>query len=391
MNRHATKLLLLMALLPGMYVQSWAQDKTTSTGEDASQRTEESEEAYRRRMELEGARDSATYSDTSYSSQVEQEKIDKLPPDSQKNIRDQITDIIIENGRWEPSDVLEDYPYQPTEAAEKDPALMEQEEEAWAEQVDKYHEREAAAFGAIRPPMPGEPGQPGDPGSEDTEQQAGGQPGSGQQDQQKQAEAARAGGFDPSRSGERSPGDEVSTAGVSESALDFLRGKRGQTSPSGEGVQPQGSPTGSATDGQNPMAEQSPVLAGGGEHQQEPEAAQPANAAEPSDRLADGSIPIEQLDHLKGVAGAPAEQDAAPAEATPQPSANPEPASQAAEEQLAQSTGQNSDPSAESQQESDAAQQQASPDINLDTAGIIAIRDLDKLEGVDEPEEEEKP
>jgi hypothetical protein len=394
MNRLATNLLLLMFLLPGICVQSWAQDKTTGTNDDSSQRTEESEEAYRRRMELEGARDSATYSDTSYSSQVEQEKIDKLPPESQKNIRDQITDIIIENGRWEPSDVLEDYPYQPTEAAEKDPALMEQEKEAWAEQVDKYHEREAAAFGAMRPPMPGDPGQPGqpgDPGSEGTEQQAGGQPGSGPQDQQEQSEANSAGGFDPSRSGERSPNDEVSTAGVSESALDFLRGRRGQSAPSGEGNQPQGSPTGTDTGGQEPTAEQNPALAGGDENQQEPEAAQPAAAAEPSDRAADGSIPIEQLDHLKGVAGAPAAQDAAPAETPPQPSANPEPVSQAAEEQLAQADEQNSDPSAESRQESDAAQQQASPDINLDTAGIIAIRDLDKLEGVDEPEEEENP
>jgi len=380
--------LLLMFLLPGFSTPSWAQESTTGSNDESSEQTEESEEAYRRRMELEGARDSETFSNTSFGSQVEQEKIDKLPPASQKNIRDQITDIIIENDQWEPGDVLEDYPYEPTEAAMKDPALREQEEEAWAEQVDKYHEREAAAFGATRPPMPGDPGQPGGPGSEGAGQQAGGPPGGGPQSQQEQAAENSAGGFDPNRSGQE---DEASTAGVSESALDFLRGKRGQTSTTGEGTQPQGSPSGSATGGQEPAAQQPPALAGNGEKQQEQDSAQPSDTPTPSDNTPDGTIPIEQLNQLQGLAGGPDAQSEASPQVSAQPTDNAEPASQASQEQLAQSAEQGSDSSAESQSESEAEQQQASPEIDLSTAGIIAIRDLDKLEGVEEPEEDENP
>jgi len=404
MNRQMTLVLLLMGFLAGFSVPSWAQEKTSTSKDESSERTEESEEAYRRRMELEGARDSATYSDTSYSSQVEQEKIDKLPPESQKNIRDQITDIIIENGQWEPSDVLEDYPYEPTEAAQRDPALMEQEEEAWAEQVDKYHEREAAAFGAIRPPMPGDPGKPGGQGAEGEGQQAGGPPGGGQPGQEgqtQQAEKNSAGGFDPSLP---APEDEASTAGVSESALDFLRGKRGQAPVASNGSQPQGTPGGPAVDGQETGAQQAPALAGNGQDQEQAEAAQAAESTESSSRAPDGSIPIEELDRLKGVATAQAVAQAqaqaqaqpqaeaqARADATVQPSGDADSASEPPTEQLAQEEQQASDSSDPSQQESNARQQQASPDLNLETAGIIAIRDLEKLEGVEAIEEEDNP
>ena len=405
MNRQTIFLLLLTGFLAGFSAPSLAQETTPGSGDESSERTEESEEAYRRRMELEGARDSATYSDTSYSSQVEQEKIDKLPPESQKNIRDQITDIIIENGQWEPSDVLEDYPYQPTEAAKKDPALKEQEVEAWAEQVDKYHEREAAAFGAVRPPMPGDPGKPGGQGSEGADQQAGGPPGGaqpGQEGQQQQAGKNSTGSFDPSQSGQNRPEDEISTAGVSESALDFLRGKRGQAPVAGGGTQPTGTPGGSGTGGPEAAAQQAPALAGTGPDQQgQPEPTpQPAESTEPSNRAPDGSIPIEELDRLQGVANSqsatrePAEAEAqtqAQADTMAQLSEVTEPASETPPEQLAQvdqQAGESSDPS---EQESETQQQQSSVELNLDTAGIIAIRDLEKLEGVEESEEEENP
>ncbi len=79
-----------------------------------SERTEASEDAHRRRMELEGARDRDTFSNTTYSSQAGQEKIDKLPQESRDNIRDQLTDIIIESGQWEPFDALREYPSEPS-------------------------------------------------------------------------------------------------------------------------------------------------------------------------------------------------------------------------------------------------------------------------------------
>ena len=124
--------LLIMILSLGIIDAAQGQDKKPASGgsDESSEEVEESEEAYRRRMELEGARDQDTFSNTSYSSQAELQKIDKLPEESQQNIRSQITDIIIENDEWEPGDVLEEYPYQPTEAAGKDSVLREQEEEA---------------------------------------------------------------------------------------------------------------------------------------------------------------------------------------------------------------------------------------------------------------------
>jgi hypothetical protein len=358
-------------------------------------------------MELEGARESETYSDTSYSSQVEQEKIDKLPPESQKNIRDQITDIIIENDGWEPSDVLEDYPYEPTEAAKKDPALREQEQEAWAEQVDKYHEREAGAFGATRPPMPGDPGQPGSPGSPGSDQQAGGQPGGGQNGEEGESESDNtAGGFNPGQSSPGSSEDEVSTAGVSQSALDFLRGQRGPATTPG-GSQPQGTP-GGPTEGQEPVGQQTPTLASGGEESKEPEDGPATEPPGSSQRAPDGSIPIEQLGQLQGVASQPAPDSGAPPSGEPdsptetaqealtqannQPSSSDETQPEnEPQEQLAQSEAQATEQAEESQQQNDSRDQQDSPDLNLDTAGIIAIRDLDKLEGVEESEEEDQP
>ncbi len=125
-----------------------------------STEVEESDEAYRRRMELEDARQrdlGYTLPPETYAQ--EQEKLDKLPEESRNNIRDQLVDIIVENGDWEPSDALKDYPYEPTAAAQGNPELMQQEQEAWDEQIEKYHKREAAAFGTYLGPVPG-PGNP---------------------------------------------------------------------------------------------------------------------------------------------------------------------------------------------------------------------------------------
>ena len=41
--------------------------------------------------------------------------------ESRDNIRDQLVDVIMENGEWEPKDALEEYPYQPTATAQSDP------------------------------------------------------------------------------------------------------------------------------------------------------------------------------------------------------------------------------------------------------------------------------
>ena len=174
--------LILLALALG---GSWlpvvlAQDaEPAGDQDDSSEQVEQRDDSYRRQMELEDARSrDRTYVDNTYTPSGDLEKIDKLPPESRENIRDQLVDIIMENGEWEPSDALEEYSYEPTAAAQADPELMEQEQEAWDEQIEKYHEREAAAFGSYRGPVPG----PGNPNGQESEQ-PGGEQGGGQSGQ----------------------------------------------------------------------------------------------------------------------------------------------------------------------------------------------------------------
>ena len=245
---HTLCFVLLLAVL-GLPL-AFAQDSEPAEDEDgSSEQVEQRDDAFRRQMELEDARSrDRTYVDSTYGGQkTELEKIDKLPEESRDNIRDQLVDVIMENGEWEPKDVLEDYPYAPTEAAQSDPELKEQEQEAWDEQVEKYHEREAAAFGAHRGPVPG-PGNPtgqegGEQGEGSQQGQQGGEQGSGQGGQDGSGDGESGDGtegtYQPYESSSNSSEDEVSTAGVSESALDFLRGSQGQQQPPPQGEQTQ--------------------------------------------------------------------------------------------------------------------------------------------------------
>ncbi len=241
---------------------AFAQDSEPAEDEDgSSEQVEQRDDAFRRQMELEDARSrDRTYVDSTYGGQkVELEKIDKLPEESRDNIRDQLVDIIMEKGDWEPKDVLEEYPYTPTAAAQSDPELKEQEQEAWNEQVEKYHEREAAAFGAHRGPVPGpgnptgqeggEQGEGSQQGQQGGEQGSGGQDGGGEGDGGGESSDDTKGTYEPYQSSSSSSEDEVSTAGVSESALDFL--KRGQDQQQPPTAQQQ------AADSQQAQAEQS--------------------------------------------------------------------------------------------------------------------------------------
>ena len=320
---HFGVVLLLWSGGAGVFAQDSGQ---SGDDDDSSTRTEQTDESYRQQMELEDARDrDRTYIDNTYTQKADLEKIDKLPEESRDNIRDQLVDVIMENGEWEPKDALGEYPYTPTAAAEADPELKQQEQEAWEEQIEKYHEREAAAFGTHRGPVagPGNPtGQEGGQQGQDSQQgQQGGQQGSGQGGQsggEGSSGAGSEGTYEPYQSSSSSSEDEVSTAGVSESALDFLRGGKGRQQPP-----PQG------TDAQQQAQEQA---------QQAQEQAQQAQQA------------------------------------------------QAREEQLAQQQAAESE-QAESEPE-EAAQENAEP-TEVDTRGIIAIRDLDKLEGANGSGEEE--
>ena len=306
----ALTLALMLTLAAGL-PPALAQDRPVADEtDDSSQSVEESDEAYRRRMELEDARNrdaGYTLPSAGASSGKGLEKIDKLPAASRDNIRDQLVDIIMENGEWEPFDALREYPYEPTAAAQAEPQLMQEEQEAWEEQLQKYHEREAAAYGAKRGPVPG-PG--GEEGGEQASEQGDGEQGEGEQgagDQTgKQAgeQGAEQGGAEGEKADSsgtyqpyepnRSPAeDEVSTAGARQSALDFLRGQPGQAQAE---AQPEAQPV-PETEPQ-PEAEPEPQSDPEPEPQPDPEVILDTR----------GIIAIEDLDKLEG-AEAPEEPE----------------------------------------------------------------------------------
>jgi hypothetical protein len=214
---------------------------------------------------------------------------------------------------------LREYPYEPTAAAQADPDLLQKEQEAWDEQIKKYHEREASAFGANRGPVPG-PGNPGgqegggqegaDQAAEAAGQQAGQQPGAGAgkqggepgsgQGETGGGQAGSSGTYQPYESNRSPAEDEVSTAGTQQSALDFLRGQQGQ-------AQPAASPTPSATPSATPAATAAATSAAAA--QASADESESATEAEPEVSLdTRGLIPIEDLDKLEGTE-VPAEPD----------------------------------------------------------------------------------
>jgi hypothetical protein len=231
MSRMLLILLLGAAALCTLPLQAQDTAPEPPTAQDDSQQVEESDEAFRRRMELEDARDrDPTYIDPQDGYRRELEKIDRLPEASRDNIREQLIDIIVENGEWSPEDARREYPYQPSAEAQKDAALETREQEAWDEQIEKYHAREAAAFGAYRGPVSG-PGNPdGAEGSAEGGESGSGSGQAGQQGQSGESATADQSGadgtYEPYQSDRQTAADSASTAGVSESALDYILGRQ---------------------------------------------------------------------------------------------------------------------------------------------------------------------
>jgi hypothetical protein len=325
---------LALAALSPLHAQQPADDR----GGDSSE-VEESDEEYRRRMELEDARQrDLGYTLPAPTYAQKQEKLDKLPEESRDHIRDQLVDIIMEDGEWEPSDALKEYPYEPTAAAMGDPELMQQEQEAWDEQIEKYHKREAAAYGTYLGPVPG-PGNPsggqaggeageGAEGSEQgsgqegggAESGTGGDSGAGAEEQAASAATATAGSYAPYQSNRSDSEDEVSTAGAQQSALEFLKAMQGRASAS------PAAPTAGAA---------ATAVAEAGD-----EAAAAGAQSDPAEQAAEATDPQE-----------------------------PDSASEAAQSESSDKT----------------------VEIDLTTPGLILIEDLEKLEGTGAPDDTEQP
>jgi hypothetical protein len=309
------KRLSILALLAASFAATFpasAQEPGSADDDASSERVEESDESYRRRMELEDAR----HRDPGYTSpagtrQKKQEKIDALPPASRDHIRDQLVDIILEDGEWEPMDALEEYPYEPSAAAQADDGLLKREQAAWDEQIDKYHEREAAAFGAQRSAAgaPGEVGAEADPEadpetdpeahSKANSEGAGGKPGgAGSADGEAGQPGARA-SYSPYAADRRDAEDEPGTAGAQQSALDFLRGQQG-----GAARVPGQSDGMDEKSSAKAVSEAAANLASEAESETESEAE--SEAENPAAREIPGIIAIEDLDKLEGAEAADA-------------------------------------------------------------------------------------
>lgn len=104
------------------------------------------EENFRRSMELRDAalQRSPDLTTGSYSPRSGVKALDALPEASQKHLREQLREVIVENGPWTPAEAGETYPYVPSAEAMENGTLAKREQAAWTELVSKYHEREAA-------------------------------------------------------------------------------------------------------------------------------------------------------------------------------------------------------------------------------------------------------
>jgi len=229
-------------------------DKTENAGaqearSSSSQEVEINEDTYRQFMELKDAnRQGDIIPETAFKPGSGLQKLDKLPEESQKHLRNELREIIVQGDPWQPGDENADYPYTPSAAASQDPTLQKQEMEAWGELVDSYNQREAQIYAdragnrATPNPQDGQGDRPGtgaDKTGKDGEDEAGvpGQPSARQVDPDRDDTA---GSFSPDAVHDS---NTQSASGVSQNALEFLQG------PGGAGENEAGGQAGTPQDG----------------------------------------------------------------------------------------------------------------------------------------------
>lgn len=216
----------------------FAQDKEESASKDsnvpASQEVEINEDNYRQFMELRDARQQRNIlPEDAFKPNAGLQKLDKLPEESQKHLRNQLREIIVQGDEWQPGDEGKHYPYVPSEAASTNPELQKQEAEAWGELVDSYHRREAeiyensarsqaamASDGASNGGSNTPNGSPGD----GTGQAGTGEAGAGGEaaNESRPEQSSTADSYSPNTSNDP---NARNTAGVSQNAMEFLKGQ----------------------------------------------------------------------------------------------------------------------------------------------------------------------
>ena len=245
MNKHFQFLILLAVLVflyaPAGFAQDDEPDATLPSDVDtaetapeieatpAGQEVEINEDNYRQFMELKDARQQRNMlPENSYQSQAGAQKIDKLPEESQKHLRNELREIIIQGDPWRSGDEDTDYPYVPSNAASTNPALQKQEADAWGELVGNYHKREADIYAnASRSKAASATANATGEGSGDGEGSDGGnsgQGGEGQQasEQNSSKQSSTVGSYSPNSTNDP---NAKSTAGISQNAMEFLKGQ----------------------------------------------------------------------------------------------------------------------------------------------------------------------
>ena len=361
----------------------------------ASQETDINEENYRRFMELRDQsrqRASAPYAVLAPPSKLE--KMDKLPEESQKHLRNQLLGIILEGERWSPEEAQKPYPFVPSEAAASDALLRGMEADAWAELVDNYHARESEIYRAGERARSATMSE-GEGSSPDGE-------GSGAA-AKLQAPPAAAGsaaaGMQGSSGGSPAQQAPSRQAGETLSALHFLTGG----THSGQG-RPESDPgaTGTAQTGRPGSADQmggdqgsddqgAGDLAAGNEGAYNGSAGsrsaaqQSAGDQSPAQDSGEPEAAMAQGAQEQTTGADSAEQNAASSPATPSAI------------QDAQSPAQASNTAAASAQESSEASQSpaqetetSTPEVDYRSRGVIAISDLDKVRGTASDDEGKK-
>jgi hypothetical protein len=204
----------------------------------SGQEVEINEDNYRRFMELKETRGQRNMiPETSYKSQAGLQKLDKLPEASQKHLRNQLREIIVQGEQWQPGDEGTDYPYVPSDAASTDQSLQKQEAEAWGELVENYHQREAEIYanssrsGAAAASASASGAGAGAGGEQGSAGSGSGKDGDGQQANQERR-AQQDGAADSYSPNVSNDPNAKSTAGISQNAMEFLQKSGNQT---GEG------------------------------------------------------------------------------------------------------------------------------------------------------------
>ncbi len=118
-----------------------------AAGNPASQEVEINEDNYRQFMELKDANlQREVIPENVFKPGSGLQKLEKLPEESQKHLRNELREIIVQGDPWQPGDEQGEFPYTPSAAAANNPGLEKQEREAWGELVDSYNQREAQIY-----------------------------------------------------------------------------------------------------------------------------------------------------------------------------------------------------------------------------------------------------